>query len=220
MTKRRSAFIGSLSHTSPHDKRERATGRPRERRPQSITAKQVSMSSDRDVSTDPRAPRVQAGPGETQSHSSSSSSCVAGQPNSSSSSVGGSREAPSTYVGMRPQAMPGFNPAASNVGYYRGGIAAAAAAAPAAGPFFHPRHSYMFEGGASLGFMGVVQQPQLQPFVQHTNRLLPQLRCLLLLSLRTGVHAYSYGQTAYSAQPPPGHSPSHVSGPAGVPCHT
>lgn len=69
--------------------------------------------------------------------------------------------------------MPGFNPAASNVGYYRGGIAAAAAAAPAAGPFFHPRHSYMFEGGASLGFMGVVQQPQLQPFVQQ-QQFLPQ----------------------------------------------
>ncbi|CAM9963896.1 unnamed protein product, partial [Pylaiella littoralis] len=37
-------------------------GRPRERRPQSIAAKQVSMPSDSEVSTDLRAPRAQAGP--------------------------------------------------------------------------------------------------------------------------------------------------------------
>ena len=119
----------------------------------------MSAQNDDEFSLDPTAPRAQPGPDERQSHGGSSPP----QPHSSSSSsVTVSRQAPEAmHVGIRPQGMPGFHPAASSASYYPGAVFAggAASAAPPPGAVPVPRHSYLFEARAPLGFAGVVQQP-------------------------------------------------------------
>ena len=136
----------------------------------------MSAQNDDEFSLDPTAPRAQPGPDERQSHGGSSPP----QPHSSSSSsVTVSRQAPEAmHVGIRPQGMPGFHPAASSASYYPGAVFAggAASAAPPPGAVPVPRHSYLFEARAPLGFAGVVQQPQVQHFVQQPQQqqFLPQ----------------------------------------------
>jgi len=77
----------------------------------------MSAQNDDEFSLDPTAPRAQPGPDERQSHGGSSPP----QPHSSSSSS--VTQAPEAmHVGIRPQGMPGFHPAASSASYYPGAV--------------------------------------------------------------------------------------------------
>ena len=115
----------------------------------------MSAQNDDEFSLDPTAPRAQPGPDERQSHGGSSPP----QPHSSSSSsVTVSRQAPEAmHVGIRPQGMPGFHPAASSASYYPGAVFAggAASAAPPPGAVPVPRHSYLFEARCCCCVCGV-----------------------------------------------------------------
>jgi len=107
------------SHTPPkHNPGERENDR--EVCCRTATAIPMSAQNDDEFSLDPTAPRAQPGPDERQSHGGSSPP----QPHSSSSSsVTVSRQAPEAmHVGIRPQGMPGFHPAASSASYYPGAV--------------------------------------------------------------------------------------------------
>ena len=119
------------SHTPPkHNPGERENDR--EVCCRTATAIPMSAQNDDEFSLDPTAPRAQPGPDERQSHGGSSPP----QPHSSSSSsVTVSRQAPEAmHVGIRPQGMPGFHPAASSASYYPGAVFAGGAASAAPPP--------------------------------------------------------------------------------------